>query len=375
MPQTALPAADFDLLDVPPAPAGHYAEQALLGALLLEPHRIKALGTLHPADFANAGHLAVFDAMTTLTPPPPEVHASKPVWLTAVLEHARPAARGLTAAYLHQLVSTCPDPAHAPAYAAIVRAGHARRTLRAHAEHLIHTASDPMLEDQPTAALAAADKLAGVLDHLAGRFPAHSSTLPRTPAPVHPLRDPDNEDVEDERLLLAALCAHPHPTEATRWLQPADFAEPLHGRLFQCLLNVARRRDPVDPITVLWEAQHQGLITATLPPADLLGMLASGSTAATEHSAELVLRRAMLARAHTTGLTVLAYTQDDTNTTSQLLTGTRRALADLGTVRHRWQRAIDPTPARTAQRHTPASPRAGPPPPLAKPAFAVRAAR
>ncbi|MFG2996561.1 DnaB-like helicase N-terminal domain-containing protein [Streptomyces sp. NPDC048340] len=373
MPQPNSSEADFDLLDVPPAPAVHYAEQALLGALLLEPDRIQALGTLHPADFANAGHLAVFDAMTTLTPPPPEVHTSKPLWLTAVLEHARPAARGLTAAYLHQLVGACPDPAHAPAYAAIVRAGHARRTLRAHAEHLVHTAGDPMLEDQPSAALTAADRLAGVLDHLAGRLPAHSSTLPRTPAPAHPVCDPDNEDVEDERLLLAALCAR--PTEAARWLQPADFAEPLHGQLFRCLLDVDRRGDPVDPVTVLWQAQHQGLITPTLPPAELLGMLTDGSTATTEHSVELILRRAMLTRAHTTGLTVLAYAQDDTNTTGQLLTGTRRALADLTAVRHRWQRAIDPIPARTAQRQTPVSPRAGPPPPLAKPASVVRAAR
>ncbi|MGW2677546.1 DnaB-like helicase N-terminal domain-containing protein [Streptomyces sp. NPDC001436] len=297
----------------------------------------------------------MFDAMTTLTPPSPDLHTNKPIWLTAILEYARPAARGLTAAYLHQLVSACPDPAHA--------------------EHLVHTAGDPMLEDQPTAALTAADKLAGVLDHLAGRFPAHSSTLPRTPAPAHPVRDPGTEDVEDERLLLAALCNRPRPAEAVRRLQAGDFAEPLHGRLFGCLLNVERRGDPVDPVTVLWEAQHQGLITTALPPAELLGMLAGGSTVAPEHWAELVLRRAMLARAHTTGLTVLAYTQDHTNTTGQLLTGTRRALADLGAVRHRWQRAIDPTPARTTQRQAPVSPRAGRPPPLSKPATAVRTSR
>ncbi|MEW1632732.1 DnaB-like helicase N-terminal domain-containing protein [Streptomyces sp. NPDC093801] len=373
MPQPNIPDADFDLLDVPPAPAGHYAEQALLGALLLEPDRLKTLGILHPADFANAAHLAVFHAMTALTPPPPNVHTRKPVWLTAVLEHARPAARGLTASYLHQLASTCPEPAHAPAYAAIVRAGHARRTLTAHAEHLVHTAGDPMLEDQPTAALTAADTLAGVLDHLADRFPAHTSPLPRTPAPAHPVRDPDHEDVQDERLLLAALCAHPRPTEAARWLQPGDFLDPLHGRLFGCLLNVARRGDPIDPVTVLWEAQHQGLITPALPPAELLGMLTDGHGVATEHWAEVVLRRAMLARAHTTGLTVLAYTQDDTNTFHQLLAGTRRALADLAAVRARWHRATGPTLPRTTQSAGPAPPRAGPVPP--RPTATTRAPR
>ncbi|MFJ6934672.1 DnaB-like helicase N-terminal domain-containing protein [Streptomyces globosus] len=373
MPRPVLPDPDFDLLDVPPAPAVHYAEQALLGSIILEPDRLKTLGTLHPADFANAGHLAVFHAMTTLTPPPPDLHTTKPIWLTAILEHARPAALGLTAAYLHQLISTCPDPAHAPAYAAIVRAGHARRTLTAHAEHLIHTASDPTLEDQPTAALEAADKLAGVLDHLAGRFPPHSSTLPRTPAPAHPVRDPDPEVVQDERLLLGALCARPCPVEAARWLQPGDFLEPLHSRLFRCLLDVARHGDPVDPVTVLWEAQHQGLINPALPPAELLGMLTDGPGAAAEYWAELVLRRSMLARAHTTGLIVLAYTQDDTNTVHQLLTGTRRALADLAAIRARWQRATHPAPPKTTQSAAPAPPRAGPVPP--RPTVTTRAAR
>ncbi|MEU8779946.1 DnaB-like helicase N-terminal domain-containing protein [Streptomyces sp. NPDC048606] len=375
MPQPNIPAADFDLLDVPPAPAVHHAEQALLGALLLEPRQLKALGSLHPADFASALHLAVFDAITSLTPPAPEVHAQQPVWLTAVLEHARPAARGLTAAYLHQVVSACPEPAHAPAYAAIVRAGHARRTLRARAEHLVLTVGDPILEDQPTAALMTADKLTSVLDQLAARFPAHASTLPRTPAPPHPVRDPDNEDMEDERVLLAALCASPHLSDAARWLQPADFSEPLHGRLFHCMLTVGRRGDPVDPVTVLWEAQQQGLLSPSRPPAELLGMLVGGQAVAAEHWAELVLRRSMLARAHTTGLTVLAYAEDDSNTIGQLLTGTRRALADLDAVRHRWQRAIDPIPARTTQRQTPISPRAGRPPPQVKPASAVRGIR
>ncbi|UZK58416.1 hypothetical protein NEH16_07075 [Streptomyces drozdowiczii] len=50
--------------------------------------------------------------------------------------------------------------------------------------------------------------------------------------------------------------------------------------MFHCLRTLARHSDPVvDPITVLWEAQHQGLITPSLPPADLQGML-SGPAAA-----------------------------------------------------------------------------------------------
>ncbi|MFJ4533997.1 DnaB-like helicase N-terminal domain-containing protein [Streptomyces nigrescens] len=47
-----------------------------------------------------------------------------------------------------------------------------------------------------------------------------------------------------------------------RWLQPDDFTHPLHAGLWQCLVALTRRDTPVAPVTVLWEAQHRGLLSA-----------------------------------------------------------------------------------------------------------------
>jgi replicative DNA helicase len=56
-----------------------------------------------------------------------------------VLAAGREQARGLTASYLHTLIQVCPWPSHAPAYARMVEAEHARRRLLTAAERLVHT--------------------------------------------------------------------------------------------------------------------------------------------------------------------------------------------------------------------------------------------
>ncbi|MFH8350046.1 hypothetical protein [Streptomyces sp. NPDC018045] len=105
----------------------------------------------------------------------------------------------------------------------------------------------------------------------------------------------------------------------------------------------------------LWEAQHQALLTADFSPADLIGLLATPA-GTSEHWGEKILRRALLAQAHTTAVRIQAFTDDAANTPHQLATGSRRALVDLTALRTRWQRA---THAPTTPR-TPAAPRAGP---------------
>ncbi|MFH9228298.1 DnaB-like helicase N-terminal domain-containing protein [Streptomyces lydicus] len=89
----------------------HYAEQALLGALLLEPHRLSAIGRLEPDHFGNHAHSALFAAMRTVPAPSPNQHAKDTAWLSAVLAKARSEAPGLTASYLHTLIQSCPRPA------------------------------------------------------------------------------------------------------------------------------------------------------------------------------------------------------------------------------------------------------------------------
>ncbi|MEU4205940.1 DnaB-like helicase N-terminal domain-containing protein [Streptomyces sp. NPDC039022] len=355
MPSTSAPDEGAGLADAPPPAPVHYAEQALLGALLLEPARLDQLGSLAAEHFGDPAHSALYAAMRTAAVPGADEHRTAPVWLRRVLDAARPQAPGLTASYLHSLVHRCPWPGHAAAYARMIEADYARRTLREHAERLAQAAIDGSLPDPAATVLARCDALSGFLGTLSGRFAPHPGSLPRTPPPAPARHTADEEAREEEQALLACATAQPARLRQMRWLQPDDFALPRHGQLFTCLTALVHRREPVDAVTVLWEAQHQHLLTAEFTPADLLGLLAT-PVGTPEHWGEKILRRALLAQAHTTAQCIRAFTDDAANTPHQLATGSRRALADLTARRTRWQRAT----RSPATPRTPAVPRAGP---------------
>ncbi|MGW2597162.1 DnaB-like helicase N-terminal domain-containing protein [Streptomyces klenkii] len=362
MPDSPRPQPDPGLENPAPPQPVHYAEQALLGALLLDPQQLKAIGALEPGHFADHSHAALFAAMRTLPPPAPEAHAREPLWLNAVLHAARPEAPGLSAAYLHSLVHACPWAGHAAAYARMVRAEHARRALRMHAQRLDQSATDTTSPDPAAAVLDQADALARYLDELAGQFATHAGSLPRTPMPTAPRHYAGEEAVEEERLLLASATAHPAELTAMRWLQAEDFALPLHGALFQCLTAQVHRGEPIDVVTVLWEAQQRRLLTTDITPPELIDLL-STPVGSPEHWGERVLLRALLARAHAVALRIQAFADDPANTPHQLVTGSRRALADLTAIRARWLRTAPPhpPPARPRAPRPPAATRAGPP--------------
>ncbi|MGW2858216.1 DnaB-like helicase N-terminal domain-containing protein [Streptomyces sp. NPDC001205] len=362
MPPPSASDENDDLDDLPPLPPVHYAEQSLLGALLLDPHLLDEIGPLDPGHFSNHAHGELFRAMLTVPPPDAEQHRTSPAWLNTVLDAARPHAPGLTASYLHTLVQVCPWPKHAATYARMVRADHARRSLRVHAERLAQTAVDTALPHPAKATAEQADALARFLDDLSGRFAAHPGSLPRTALPPAPARDTNEDALDEERLLIATATAYPDQTRQMRWLVPEDFAVPLHAALWQCLTALTHRGEAIDPITVLWEAQHRGLLTGHVAPADLLTLL-STPVGSPEHWGEKVLERALLARAQTVASSIAAFTDDPANSPHQLITGSRRALADLTALRARWHHATSPAVPRTARpARTSAAPRAGPPP-------------
>ncbi|MGW5096399.1 DnaB-like helicase N-terminal domain-containing protein [Streptomyces nodosus] len=364
MPHTPQP--DEDDLDAiaPPQPVFH-VEQALLGALLLDPHRVDDVIGIAADSFSTAAHAALFAAITTLPRPDPAEHAKNTQWLDHVLATAREQARGLTASYLHTLVQVCPWPRHAPAYARMVEAEHARRRLQTAAERLVQTVHDATLPYPVQTVLTEADALAAVVDDIAARFPPRAGVLPRTAAPPPPAAPDHTEAVEEEQLLLATATACPADIEAVRWLLPDDLTLPLHAGLWQCLTALARRGEPVDPVTVLWEAQQRGLLDDGREPGEVLRLLAEPA-GSVEHWGERALQRSLLAMADHTGRRITVYAGDPANTPFQLVVGARRALADISAVRTRWQYATGTAPP---QRRRPAPTiRAGPPTTTAAPA-------
>ncbi|KKD12310.1 DnaB-like helicase N-terminal domain-containing protein, partial [Streptomyces sp. WM6391] len=172
------------------------------------------------------------------------------------------------------------------------------------------------------------------------------------PAPDH------DEAVEEEQLLLATATARPDDIGTVRWLLPDDLTLPLHAGLWQCLTTLARRNEPVDPVTVLWEAQQRGLLDDGSEPGKILRMLAepAGSVG---HWGERALQRSLLTTAGGTARRIEACADDPANTPFQLVVGARRALADIAAVRTRWQHATGTTPPQ--QRRAAPAIRAGPP--------------
>ncbi len=341
-----------------------HAEQALLGALLLQPHRRNTITGVTAGSFSTAEHTALFAAITTLPAPAPDTHATNTTWLNQVLATARGQARALTALYLHTLIQVCPQPRHAPAYARMVEAEHARRRLRAAAEHLLQSVHDTSLPHPVAAVLTEADLLAAAVDDIATRFPPRAGLLPRTPLPA-PVPTPAlgpapdlAETAAEEQALLATAAAHPADIGSMRWLLPGDLTQPLHAGLWQCLTALARRHEPVDPVTILWEAQQYGLLANGSEPSMILRLLAQPAPPL-EYWGKRILRRSLLATAAHTARRIGACADDPANTPFQLIAGARRALADLGAIRTRWQHATEPIPP-PRPRPAPA-PRAGPP--------------
>ncbi|MDT0438688.1 MULTISPECIES: DnaB-like helicase N-terminal domain-containing protein [Streptomyces] len=359
MSPTPTPEPDKDELNaVPPPQPVFHVEQALLGALLRDPRLLDEVSGIAADSFSTAAHAALYAAISTVPRPDPAEHAKNTKWLDRVRATALKEARGLDATYLHTLIQVCPWHRHAPAYARMIEAERARRRLLTAAESLMHTVHDASLPLPVQTVLTEADALATVVDDIANRFPPRSGVLPRTAAPPS-VRTPDpTEAVEEEKLLLATATARPADIESIRWLIPADLTLPLHAGLWQCLTTLARRNEPVDPVTVLWEAQQRGLLDDGSEPGDVLRMLAEPA-GFVEHWAERALQRSLLATAEHTARRIEAYADDPANTPFQLVVGARRALADIDAVRTRWQNATQATPPQQ-QRPAPAI-RAGPP--------------
>ncbi|GAA4781817.1 DnaB-like helicase N-terminal domain-containing protein [Streptomyces ziwulingensis] len=356
MPHPRVPDPDDDTPLPAPQPVFH-VEQALLGALLLDPHRLGDITGITADSFSTAAHAALFTAVSTLPAPDPAEHVKNTHWLDQVLATAGEQVRGLTASYLHTLIQVCPWPRHAPAYARMIEAEHARRRLRAAAEHLLTTVHDTALPHPVDTVLAEADTLATVVDDIAARFPPRAGVLPRTPAPPPASTHPD-EALAEEQALLATAAACAADMESVRWLVPEDFTVPLHAGLWQCLTALARRQEPVDPVTVLWEAQQRGLLDHTTTPAQVLRLLAQPQVSLGPW-AERTLQRSLLATAAHTGRHIQAYAADPATTPFQLVVGARRSLADLRAIRTRWHHAT--TAVETRQPHRKPAARAGPP--------------
>ncbi|MFF9784168.1 DnaB-like helicase N-terminal domain-containing protein [Streptomyces nigrescens] len=353
------------------------AEQAVLGAVLLEPGQLQQLGWLAPEHFHRPVHRALFAARRELHAdrhPASAAESAVPMsWVTDAVEEAGQHVRGLTASYAHGLISACPRPGHAPVYGRMVLEGAIHRSVTAHAIRLHQAARADALQGEVEGALRGADVLRDVLNDLARRW----GTEPRPVAPGSPpARSPaapppgwSNVD-EEEQILLGVLAERPRSMdEVVGWLRPSDFADPARGEVYRCLGALHHRGEPIDRITLLWEAQRRGLLASgTLSPGQIAAICDGVGPGSAEWLGEQVMRSSVTRTAATSARSVRALAEDEALAPGRLINHALHALGPLDEVRSRWQAANGrPAP-------TPPAPSPNEPPPAQVHAALARSA-
>ncbi|WP_405668269.1 DnaB-like helicase N-terminal domain-containing protein [Streptomyces sp. NBC_00055] len=324
------------------------AEQAVLGAVLLDPDQLAHLDWLAPHHFDRPVHRSLFAALRKLrSDEHPALSADGPVplsWVTDAVDEADRHVRGLTAVYVHSLISSCPRPAHAPVYGRMVLEGAIHRTVAQHAIRLHQVARADALQGEVEDALRSADALTGVLTDLARRWGTEPRPVAPTTAPAAaPATPPVRADqvAENERFLLAVLAEQPRAMdELVAWLRPGDFAGPAHGQLYRCLGALHHRGEPIDRITLLWEAQRRGLLAdGTLLADQLTAICDDVIPGSAEWLGERVMRSSLTRTAATSARAVRALAEDEALGPGRLINHALHALGPLDEVRARWETA------------------------------------
>ncbi|GHD48805.1 DnaB-like helicase N-terminal domain-containing protein [Streptomyces mirabilis] len=342
------------------------AEQAVLGSVLLDPGQLSHLDWLAPDHFYRPVHQALFAALRKLHNdghPALAAEETAPLsWVTDAFDEASLHVRGLTTAYAHTLISACPRPAHAPVYGRMVLEGAIHRSVTAHAIRLHQAARADALQGEVEGALHYADVLTGVLSDLAQRWGTEPRPVaPATPPATAPAPPPVRADqvAEDERFLLAVLAERPRAMdEVVGWLRPGDFADPAHGQLYRCLGALHHRGEPIDRITLLWEAQRRGLLADGTLSSDQLTAICDGvGPGSADWLGELVIRSSVTRTAATSARAIRALAENKALAPGRLINHALHALGPLDEVRTRWQMANGrPAPTPTAPTPSPNGP-------------------
>lgn len=344
------------------------AEQAVLGSVLLDPGQLAHLDWLAPDHFDRPVHQALFAALRKLRAdghPGLAADTSVPLsWVTDAVEEASHHVRGLSTVYAHILVSACPRPEHAPAYGRMVLEGAIHRSITAHAIRLHQAARADALRGEVEKALHHADVLTGVLDDLSRRWGTEPRPVPpATPTATAPAAPPPvraGQVAEDEQFLLAVLVERPRAMdEVVGWLRPGDFADPAHGQLYRCLGALHHRGEPIDRITLLWEAQRRGLLADGTLSGGQVAVICDGvGPGSAEWLGEQVIRSSVTRTAVTSARTIRGLAENESLSPGQLINHALHALGPLDDVRTRWRTANGHSPPSPA----PASSSNGPPP-------------
>ncbi|MYW98335.1 MULTISPECIES: DnaB-like helicase N-terminal domain-containing protein, partial [unclassified Streptomyces] len=154
---------------------------------------------------------------------------------------------------------------------------------------------------------------------------------------------------EDERFLLAVLAEQPGAMgEVVAWLRPGDFADPTHGQLYRCLGALHHRGEPIDRITLLWEAQRRGLLADGAVSSEQLTAVCEGMVpGSADWFGQRVMRSSVTRTAAASARAIRTLAQDEALGPGRLINHALHELGPLDEVRARWVAANSSPPPKT----------------------------
>jgi hypothetical protein len=246
------------------------AERAVLGAMILDRSLVSRLNYLEWNDFSDRG---LRDVLTAVRVTAGEPGIGDRDWPAAVSEQA---GRFGARRHIADVVDACEVAAHGPAYAALLLEASLGRRLAAQGQRLVADASE--LAQQAARVVTAngaggpsAAELAVHLSDLGNAFNAHTARA--AIAAAHPGQLPqapltasaaphDAWKQREDHVLAALLTRHPESGHVLASLPAVAFGDPYRQALFRAIRRLDAAGQPVDPLTVDWEAARHGI-----PPA------------------------------------------------------------------------------------------------------------
>jgi hypothetical protein len=273
------------------------AERALIGAALVDRTLLHQVEFLSYMDFVDLTHQRVFMAIVDLAISRPDLAGA--ALADQVVRTVN--ISSIDAEHLGGLAMNCPDPDAIAIYGRMVTEAALRRELAAHAERLAAEAGptrgvDPRLDHLALLSDALREHGAG-LEYVA-----------ETPVSLMTYVDPSlsaRVAIERERTILADLIQHPELVPETSWLDPEVFTSPGNRQVYETILVIDDRGEPVQELTIAWELGRRRALddirdgvtpedagrTSTGPTPGYIAELAS---AAVEYGAALTVGRELL---------------------------------------------------------------------------------
>ena len=186
--------------------------------------------------------------------------------------------------FVEELVAACPDPAHGPAYGAMLVQATTYRMAREHADQIdaraaVSRAESSRLAEAGAVGAGQAALLGSLLAEVANAIRGHTAMLaPPVPAPAagRALGEapggtrkpaPATRRAAGRTVLSALMQGHSQARQIVKYLPAAAFTSPARQDIYRAARRLYQVGRPVDELTVSWELAIRSASAAVVSPA------------------------------------------------------------------------------------------------------------